>query len=406
MSPRERRLVFIFVGIGAAAILGYVFYQMILIPYGNNQALLKKLKEDLSQKDDAIFNIEKDQARLKHAKQWSLPSSLDRAVAEYRGFIDPFLRECGLTVDDFQTPNINTSKFMVTQQTGKKPGHIVLPFRVQAKGEMSALVKALDGIRKKPIMHRVQSLTIQRQDPAEKSTNTRLVINMTLEALVVNRAQQNWESLFTPGPTLVALEGVSALAGGPRGLMLTGWTAGRMTSVEEKKLALLSERRYADMGKKNLFVGLIEPPVVREEEPVDPWAGIDFPGFVRLETTLPLQKEAYFRHLLEKAPNIRVKAMPRSGYDTFRVQDEARTKIWFRAKVLRVDQRDVFFQVGEDLYKIHIGQSLSDAMRRPLSILEVDDYELEGLYDEEWANQELPESMKSTQKKSNRKKSR
>ena len=58
-----------------------------------------------------------------------------------------------------------------------------------------------------------------------------------------------------------------------------------------------------------------------------------------------------------------------------------------RAKVLRVDQRDVYFQVGEDMYGIHIGQSLWDAMKKRINEDVADELELTPLYDEEFAAQ-------------------
>jgi hypothetical protein len=50
-----------------------------------------------------------------------------------------------------------------------------------------------------------------------------------------------------------------------------------------------------------------------------------------------------------------------------------------RAKVLRIDQRDMYFQVKEYVYGIHIGQTVADAMRRSLSDADLKEKNLTGL---------------------------
>jgi len=47
--------------------------------------------------------------------------------------------------------------------------------------------------------------------------------------------------------------------------------------------------------------------------------------------------------------------------------------------VLRVDQREVYFQVKVDVYGIHIGDTVTHAMRRPLSDAELSELKLNDL---------------------------
>jgi hypothetical protein len=107
--------------------------------------------------------------------------------------------------------------------------------------------------------------------------------------------------------------------------------------------------------------------------------------FVHLTHLDPTNKEAFLRNRLTGPGEIRLRAVARSGYDTFRILDEEFDKVQVHGKVLRVDQRDLYFQVADFVYAFHIGQTLKDAMRWPLTLDQMDNLELTALYDEAFA---------------------
>jgi hypothetical protein len=47
--------------------------------------------------------------------------------------------------------------------------------------------------------------------------------------------------------------------------------------------------------------------------------------------------------------------------------------------VIRIDDRDVIFEAEEKFYTIHIGQSLDEAMRKPVATLENVDKFMDGI---------------------------
>jgi Flp pilus assembly protein CpaB len=97
------------------------------------------------------------------------------------------------------------------------------------------------------------------------------------------------------------------------------------------------------------------------------------PEHVRLTYTDPTTGEATLRNLLVQSRELRVG--PKKGFDTIHIVQKSHadgTKVVARAQVLRVDQRDVYFRAQDDVYGIHIGQNLANALRRPLTQAELD----------------------------------
>ena len=108
--------------------------------------------------------------------------------------------------------------------------------------------------------------------------------------------------------------------------------------------------------------------------------------FVRVDTILPnLQEASLFDLSRNKA--IRLRAKAKSGFDVFRISDEATGASVMKAKVLRIDSRDVYFQVGDDVFSMHIGETLAEAMKKPMDHAEVEELELTALIDPEFAKE-------------------
>ena len=72
-------------------------------------------------------------------------------------------------------------------------------------------------------------------------------------------------------------------------------------------------------------------------------------------TTDPTSGEAFLRNLLFRTREVRVRDK-KGGFNTFQIKNEDGTKVLVNATVLRIDERDVYFQVKEDVYGIHIGR--------------------------------------------------
>ncbi len=179
---------------------------------------------------------------------------------------------------------------------------------------------------------------------------------------------------------------------GPTSLGLLPWVIGPTGPFARQALAMESGyRRYSDMARKNIFRGGIPPQKEQgEEDMVDPDVDFDVLDYVRLDTADPDNGEAYLRNLVFKLRPIRLRQSKWSGFNTFSVYTgELRSHALMTGKVLRIEQRDVYFQVLDNIYCIHLGQTMHEAMWRSVSY-EVRD-RLKLRMDEVWAAQQRRE---------------
>jgi hypothetical protein len=392
MNTRERRFLVIFLALAGVVCGGIIAQQWFLKPLSEANAKIADLESDISQKEQLIRFVKTEQKRLEKYKALSLPSNPDQAASDYTKYLLPLLRSCGLTVDVLQGPQPGSLKPVVTQ--GKKPGHQPLLFTVSARGSIPAVVKTLSTLKHAPIAHRVKNLALSPIEASAKDAG-KLNMQMTLEALIVNKSDNVHPLLTAPDTRLVMIETVSALRRAPVGLALGPWMATKESlkamTAQDESLA----RNYIDIFKRNPFLGAQLPP---EPEPA-PTEEFDVREHVRLSHTDPVAGEAYLRNLIYRGREVRLKSKKGSGYDIFRIINEETERVVVRGKVLRVDQRDVYFQVAEDIYGLHIGQSLAEAMRKPLYPDETEALQLDPLYDEAWAAQEMKQKPATPQKK-------
>jgi hypothetical protein len=143
-------------------------------------------------------------------------------------------------------------------------------------------------------------------------------------------------------------------------------------------------RQYASLAKRNIFTGPLPPPapeIVQKPTP-PPAPDYDIREHVRLVFTDTTNQEAFLRNFVFNEREKRLRTDPKSGHATFTIRDENGKDV-LKGKVLRIDQRDVYFLVGEDVFGIHIGESLAHAMRRPLSDEELKSRDLMELIDDD-----------------------
>jgi hypothetical protein len=392
MNPRERRLLIILglvLGLGGASFLGFRWFYKPLQDYN---AQIRRLQGEIARKTDELDETLQERKLLERARLMSLSPNIETAKGEYGGILNDIVRNSGLEIDDFRaTENLDFKAFAPQQQEKVKAAHQFVNYTVRAKGDMAQLVAALEEFKKTPLIHRIRSLDIARQDVA-KSTTDRLVISMRTEAMIVSGAEPHVAGPLAPDHRLVAMESLLALQSGPTSLGLLPWLVGPTGPFAQQMLAMESGyRRYNDMARKSIFRGGIPPQKeAGDEEMVDPDVDFDVLDYVRLDTSDPDNGEAFLRNLVFKVRPIRLRQSKWSGFNTFSIYSgELRSHVLMTGKVLRIEQRDVYFQVLGDIYCIHMGQTLHDAMWRSVTY-EVRD-RLKLRTDDIWAEQQRKE---------------
>ncbi|MCI0740163.1 MAG: hypothetical protein L0Y72_14040 [Gemmataceae bacterium] len=370
MTQREKNLTWILLGIVGVGGGFFLVHQMFVKPMQDYNRQIATLQDEVDQKDLQLRTVKREKLTLEKWKLMSLPANPDKASAEYGAFLRDVFRNAGVTMENYSGPPAIELKPVGPQ--AKKAGHTPLTFTIRGKGTVSQIALALEKIQHTPLLHRVKSLTVDRPDAPGKDSrepNPRLGVHLVMEALIVHKADARGDHLQGPDPRAVLIDMVSALRGGPIGLGQLAYAAGPTSPLVAKKLVKeTGSRNYADdLRGRNVFVGALQPP---KEKPPEPDDGINVPEYIRLDTTSVTMKEAYFRNLVHRAPPIRVSS-ERKPYQTFRVWDEKQTKVFFWGMVLRIEQRDIYFQVRDKVYRMHIGQNFDEAMAKSLSQTEV-----------------------------------
>jgi hypothetical protein len=189
---------------------------------------------------------------------------------------------------------------------------------------------------------------------------------------------------------------------------------------------VLPDRQYADIGKRNIFVGGLpplpppekkkkeekKPPVVKKDpEPESP-KQYYVPDYVYITTCVPELQTAYLRNRLFDSPTTKelpLMAKAGTGYDIFTIagpETDIGRYIYFRAKVLKVELRQIFFQVGDGMdpdfirdgvYSLQIGQALASAKFFSENYSKIDLEDL-GLYSREFEKAEQKLYLDRTKK--------
>jgi len=391
----NRRLLWIVLGGGFAMVSMFVVFTSIVPAWKKANATIATLEDEVDQKQREMDFITGEKSRRETAQILPLRGPVDRAAAEYARYLKPLLHDAGLTVDEFQGPPPVEPKGL-SAGAKKQPTYQILPFQIRAKGEVASLSTALETMRRTPVQHRVRAITLDRLDG--RDTVAKLGIQMTVEVMVHPGAKSNPKLLPYPDRRMMPIEGLATLTGIPGLSVLTPWTAEGMSLPQGVRVEDESHVRI-DLSKINPFLGELPPPpppvaVAEKVEPPEPEpTGPDLREYVKLDLIQP-PTEAFLRNTYINAGSIRLKSAPMSGYEVFRIMDEDRAKTIVRGKVLRIDPRVVYFQVGEDIYGIRFGQTLADAMKRPMSPSELDDSGVGDLFDAAFA--EPPEAAKKT----------
>jgi hypothetical protein len=406
MNPRELRLLIILgviVLFGGGGIGVYQWFYKPFMEYGATIARLDKANREKRELKEETY---KEIQNLERLRVMSLSPNAEIAESEYESYLLSTLRDkCKLEFDKRQGV-ISEVKGAGSGAPGAvKPGHKILSYDIRIpKTDLRNVVHALKLIQHTPLVQRIKSLTIERVDTTAKNTTDKVKVQMTLESLIISRAETRLGGPLAIDQRLIALETMAVLERGPVGLGLLPWYFGPTGPFVHQYASLENPyREYGHISLRNIFVGPVPAPRTVEKDWTPPKANFNILEYVRLDHTDPVSKEAFFRNMVFPIRPIRVK--PYAGFEKVNVKDEFNTEDVLRFKVLRIDQRDVYFQVRDEIYRIHIGQSLADAMGswdypRLLSEAQIEAYGLGPLFDVKYAaDEEAQRSKESSAKK-------
>jgi hypothetical protein len=392
MNPREKKLLIALIAVVGLGLVAFGTWNWFVVPLQNYNKTIASMREDnrVRQIDVDLFN--RDRRKLMIARLKSLPPIPNEASTEYVNYLFSVLPRAGLSVEEV-TPSQNAAEVKpVAPIPGiKKTGHQMMTFQVKARGTMKALSTALNAMQQTPYEHRIKSMNIDRADNLSDE-DAKLIINMMIETLLVAKAETR------PGvPPGVDMRGaLFDCLSTHYNLPTVGLGQMAATMFLNQTKPAETERRYADLSKRNIFVGetvkvVVKAPAIGPTPPTPPTPPPPlFLRYIKLVGTETSKGEAQYLNLYYTKDEQRLSQKANSGYNTFRVGEKDGGYTFFYGKVLKVDSRDVYFQVKDKVFRWHLGDSLEKAYDEGKNYLTLDFLdELDFEPDYIWAKKEI-----------------
>jgi hypothetical protein len=365
MNARERTFLIVLVAVLASGAGLYAAKRWWWDPLQDYNRTIEKMTDENNEQDLKLATFQKDRKKLVLARMKSLSPKPDQAADQYMAYLGPLLAKSGLSVDKMSKTSDQKVKVVKPIPNVKEVGHQIITFTVRVHGELGQLVNAMEKMQKTPYEHRIRNLTIERIEQAsKKDAGNKLTVGMIIETLVVAKSEP--KTSLPPD-----IDPKSLLAPTP------------------------PDRNYALIAERNIFVGAT--PFTPD---TDPRPTEDTPRYIYLAQTEPKHQTAYLRNRIYRTGEMKVIAN-KPGWDEFQVTDEFGNYVFFRAKVLKVEQRQMFFQVGRSrdadfprnsVFAVQIGEALAEAKDYSFNKSRIDLAD-DGLYDKNFEMRETGEDQ-------------
>jgi hypothetical protein len=351
MNQRER---FLTVGLLALIVLGggaFLFHFLFWQPLENLKSRIASVRRELDTKEKERDTLEKERQKILHVDprlgEWrkiSLPESPGRTPDEinrqipavgvkYEQFLSRLLRRNGfassLTVSS-KAPDSKSSPTL----PGRGPMYTRLGFSVTGQAPYEAVVKALKEFHDANLLHEVRTLSLIKPETRRQGGREGdLEVKMDVEALLVAGADKRSADDLLPD------------------------------STKTPKPQVLAGRQYEDLMAHNVFLGRSVSTQLTEDRR-------EVLGTVKL-TSLINSGDRWEGYLLEwRRGKKETKIKTSAGWNEFVIRDLYKNVV-LKAKVIRLDDRDVLFQADGKFYRLHLGQDLYTALETPLKEEEV-----------------------------------
>ncbi len=363
MIQRQRILIFILLGTILLGGGGYLAYSLLLGPAKGRAEQISKLQAEIKDRESRLKQVRANNLQLRRWKQQSLPSDVDLARREYEKYLDDILRRSGFVAGSFTvTPKAEDSKSS-PKLGNKQPIYTKLDYTVTGRGPLESVVAMMRTFYSTGYLHQIKNISLQRSMTGATQQNRErlrdLDVTMTVEALVINGGDKR---PFLAPVTRVsgAMDLLAAKQRGVGGLLLAIAAASPGGFTAPPRLAP-SHRNYDSVAARNVFVGPPPPPPPVYDDS-DPEALKQV--YLTDITTNFLRTEAF---LFDRLNNQRTRLRTSAAWSDFRVGDSEKPTV--KGEVVKIDdqEREVIFKTAEKkYYSIRLGQSLADAMKKPL----------------------------------------
>jgi hypothetical protein len=335
MNMRERKLALVLLSILGVGVAGFLFFELYWTPRAQHLQAIANAEDQIALKMTEIAVIEKKKKQLDQWNQLSLPREtkaekkkpaetdstreVNFAWLEYDQYLNKLVRDCQFSLDTIVTARPPDTRGPALKN--KQSIYTRLEYSVAGRATLPRLVTFLEKFYRTNLLHRIKMLKVMRPATGGPDQDkNELRVDLTVEALVLDGAEHR--------KTLLPDENV------------------------RREVLAKESRSYASIAAKNIFLG---PPQKETSEK------IDVTPFVKL-TDISYRDGRWEGRLFNVAVNHNQRIRPGAGFNYFVVLNEDRN-VLMRGKVERMDDvREFIFSSSGKFYRMHVGQSLADAM--------------------------------------------
>ena len=374
MNSRERFLALILVMLLVVVGGGVGFMQLFWKPLEDYNTRIAAENEEIATKTVQLKNIRDSLVRLQRYQQLSLPADQDRAKREYENFLNATLIKSGFAAGTFNVVSQAADTRSSPVMAAKKPIYTRLSFTADGKGRLESVVRFLDAFYQTPLLHQIKDLSITRSNtpnaprpgqigPPAPGANSQLKpneldIHMKVEALIMAGADHRNYLLPNIDSQYLMRDTLAAMGGKPVGMGAVLWAIGP-TGPRGPSVLAQPARNYQAILSKDIFFG--PPPVVTPRSTEE----LDYTQVVMLTdiTRTPHLVEAT---LHQRFNNRNVRLRTTLDHSHYRLMDD-KGQLVVQANVVKILDQDIILQVDDRYYKMHVGDSLADALEQPLT---------------------------------------
>lgn len=343
MTKRERTLAFLLLPPMLLVCGGVMAHQLWWEPLKSRDQRIVTMRSEIDEKKATVAKAIERKKNLETYRTISLPRDVDLARLKYEEKLSAMIREAGFDPATITIqPKPPDAKSGPVIMKGQQPVYTRLEFIVDMKGDLLSMVDFMEKFYQVQLLHKIRNLKMTRPSGNANNRSTDIDIKMTIEALVMEKAEQ------------------------------------RKTLVPEKPPELPSplataERKYPTIAGRNMFFG---PAEVAAETPKP--ASPQFAEFIRFDgysNGVATLRDEYNNQEYSIRPRLdgdgyRVevtylvngrKRSLRSG-KTLDIMDEY-GELQRRWLVLRFSGREIFMQDDEGYFVLHVGQRLSEMQK-------------------------------------------
>jgi hypothetical protein len=365
----DNRLMFLLLVAGGIFAVGFGlfigahrFYEGIV---SRDEALLKA-KEEESNLNLKMAQLERARKQVEKWRSISLPGNAALTGPSYSSFLFDLLQKHRLTVRALPTGgNINRGSTSSRNATG--PLVAPMSFTTQIEGTFQQLTAFLEDFYHYNLPQEIREFTVE---PQGKGSEAKLDVHMKVEVLTMSNIPDRNFVVPLPDRTLAQLETLGAMFRAPSaGIALAVHQVTQLYNSSKLAAQTYPQREYGAMQKKNVFAGLTTS--AKDAALADK----DILKTVQLTsiTANYITEEALLRN---RMTNKYVKLRSEGGFNSFEIRD-GNDQVVLKGKVLTIKPRDLVFEHDGKAYLLHIGQFVSDALRKELTAEELKTHDVE-----------------------------